>query len=75
MSQFNRVYTGRGLITSTASAPLEQHYCPAQAHFPVSQKIDSFLRQTGSEVAVDCGDKTQSSQLSILLSAQSRETR
>lgn len=71
MSHFNRVYTGRGLITSTASVPLEQHHCLAQASFPVSQKIASFLRQTGSEVAVDCGDKIYSSQLS----AQRRGTR
>lgn len=75
MSQFNCVYTGRGLITSTASVPLEQHYCLAQASFPVSQKIVSFLRQTGSEVVVDCGDKTHSSQLSTTLSAQSKGTR
>lgn len=75
MSQFNRVYTGRGLITSTAAVPLEQHYCLAQASFPVSQKTASFLRQTGSEVAVDFGDKTHSSQLSTMLSAQSRGTK
>lgn len=75
MAQFNCVYTGRGLITSTAAVPLEQHDCLSQASFPVSQEIASFLRQTGSEVAVDGGNKTRSSWLSATLSAQSRGTR
>lgn len=61
MSQFNRVYTGRSLITSTAALPREQHDCLAQAGFPVSQEIASFLKQTGSEVGVNGGDKTCSS--------------
>lgn len=75
MSQFNRVYTGRGLITSTAAVPLEQHDCLAQASLPVSQKIASFFRQTASEVTVDGGDKTCSSRLPTTLCAQSRGTR
>lgn len=67
MSQFNRVYTGRGLITSAAAVPLEQHDCLAQASFPVSPEIASFLRQTGSEMAIDGAEKTRSSRLSITL--------
>lgn len=59
MSQFNRVYTGRGLITSAAAVPSERHGCLALASFPVSQEIASFLSQTSIQMAAGRGDKTQ----------------
>lgn len=63
MSQFNRVYTGRGLITSAAAVPSERHGCLALASFPVSQEIASFLSQTSIQMAAGRGDKTHSSWL------------